>query len=987
MYKIYSRDKSLEKIKILVDQFDVDFGGKKNPQMKEAQLENKYLKPFFSYLNWNIHNEGLSKGREEFRVQTSHRIKKSTKKPDYELWLPDKETNKMKRHFFMEAKNPKYDLHKEVKYMRQAYQYAHSTLSLSDHYYNHTRLSLLTDFEEFRLFDCLDPYPLTKNDAVLFNKYIIKPFDLNYQDYEKEFTIIWDTFERNNVINGSLSKFNVTDNQLKKNRIAPDLQFLDDLKKWRLDIARSMYKSNKDVSNDFLTTASQIIINRIIFLKMLTDREIERDYLTIIIEKISKEKEEISIYESCREIFEELNKKYNGDIFRKREELDYVKIENKVFQKIIYSLKPEKSIYNLSVMPIEIIGNVYEQFLGEVIVHKGKGISSEQKPEVRKAGGVYYTPRYIVDYIVENTVKEKLKECRSPNSASRLKILDPACGSGSFLLGVYDYILKWYINYYKKQIDKMLQKGKDLYIIKRKYQEEVKLYSLTDSDNKSNYIIHLTSKLKKSILLNNIYGVDIDENAVEITKFSLSMKALENSTREEVYEDVDLFNERLLPDLKDNIKCGNSLIGTDIYSNVDLFDNKKMQKINPFDWDKEFKEIMDNGGFDCVIGNPPYVTFSLGRGRTKTDIIDIKYLLEKWKNSTDYKINSFALFYELSCVLTNNNGYSSFIVPGTILINKSLAKIRAYLITKNYLKSYLKIDYKVFKDAEMGDCAIFIILKNKKGDTVQSLYSNNKENIILDKLNQNIVSLKSIMNISDYRFLLSERNYNFFKQKNNQVKLSEYCSFYNGIKTGNNKKFLSDNKDTKKHYPVIRGRDFTRYSDISQTIYVLFDKNKLWSNHDEKKLLKNPKIIIRQTSDKITATIDTHGYLVMDTIHIIYESKYNMYFLLGIINSKAFNYYHKIFVPETGKTFAEVKIANLKKICIPKITDKKQEFKITELVNKMLKAQKQYHLVKTDHEKKIFENQIDAIDRQIDSLVYELYELNEDDIKLIESNL
>ncbi|GAH45597.1 unnamed protein product, partial [marine sediment metagenome] len=204
-----------------------------------------------------------------------------------------------------------------------------------------------------------------------------------------------------------------------------------------------MYKFNKDVSDDFLTTASQVMINRIIFLKMLTDREIEKDYLTLILERIKKDKEELSIYDSCRSIFEDLDKKYNGDIFKKRDEFDYVKIENKVFKSIIESLQPAKSVYTLSAMPVEIIGNAYEQLLGEVIVHKGRGLSSEQKPEVQKAGGVYYTPRYIVDYIVENTVGAKLKKCKNPNDVSRIKILDPACGSGSFLVGAYDFLLDW----------------------------------------------------------------------------------------------------------------------------------------------------------------------------------------------------------------------------------------------------------------------------------------------------------------------------------------------------------------------------------------------------------------------------------------------------------------------------------------------------------------------------------------------------------------
>ncbi len=361
-YIKYSKEESKEEIDKLVEQFNIDFGETSNPHMKEAQLEEKYIKPFFSYLNWNIHNENISKGREEFRVQTSHRMNKTVKEPDYELWLPEKDTQIMKRYLFMEAKDPKYDLKKEVGYIRQAYQYAHSTLNLSDHSTNRTRLSVLTDFEEFRLFDCLDPHPLTTNDAAAFNKHIVNPFDFNYKEYENNFNVIWDAFERDNVYNGSLNEFQVTDEELKKNRVAPDLKFLDDLKKWRLDFARSMYKSNKEVNDEFLTSASQLLINRIIFIKMLTDRDIEDDYLTLILEKLTKDKEEISIYESCREIFQNLDKRYNGDIFKKREEFDFVKIENKIFKEVIESLKPEKSVYTLAAMPIEIIGNAYEQF-------------------------------------------------------------------------------------------------------------------------------------------------------------------------------------------------------------------------------------------------------------------------------------------------------------------------------------------------------------------------------------------------------------------------------------------------------------------------------------------------------------------------------------------------------------------------------------------------------------------------------------------------
>ena len=353
MYKVYNKNESKEEIKRLVDQFYADFGNGDNPQRiagkgKEARVEDKYIKPLFALLNWNIHNTGEDNTREEFRVQTSLQLKNTVVEPDYELWIPDKETMRMKRVLFVEAKDPKYNLHTNEKYIRQAYQYAHSTLNMSDHEFNRCKLSILTDFEEFRLFDCSDPYPLTKKDANIFNKHIVEPFYFKCSDYVDKFSLLWDTFERNNVFNGSLNDYFVSDSALKKSRIAPDLKFLDDLKKWRLLLAKSMFKSNKEVSDSFLTSASQIMINRIIFLKMLTDRAIEVDYLTMILDKIKKEKEELSIYDSCREIFEILDRKYNGDIFKKRIEFDHVQIENKVFSEIIEALRPENPFTVLS---------------------------------------------------------------------------------------------------------------------------------------------------------------------------------------------------------------------------------------------------------------------------------------------------------------------------------------------------------------------------------------------------------------------------------------------------------------------------------------------------------------------------------------------------------------------------------------------------------------------------------------------------------------
>ena len=238
-------------------------------------------------------------------------------------------------------------------------------------------------------------------------------------------------------------------------------------------------------------------------------------------------------------------------------------------------------------MGADILGTVYEQFLGKVIrLTAGHRAIVEEKPEVKKAGGVYYTPGYIVDYIVKNTVG-KLSEGKSPKQIEKLSILDPACGSGSFLVGAFSCLLDYHRDWY-------LNDGP------QKHTKEI--YQGTGGQSV------LTTQEKKRILLNNIYGVDIDSQAVEVTKLSLLLKVLEGENQDSLTRQLKMWRERALPDLGNNIKCGNSLIGPDFYQNkqIGLLEDEARYRINAFDWLAEFPAIMKAGGFDAVIGNPPY---------------------------------------------------------------------------------------------------------------------------------------------------------------------------------------------------------------------------------------------------------------------------------------------------------------------------------------------------------------------------------------------
>lgn len=228
------------------------------------------------------------------------------------------------------------------------------------------------------------------------------------------------------------------------------------------------------------------------------------------------------------------------------------------------------------------MGYAYEQFLGKVIVLKKTGKATViEKHEVHKVGGVYYTPAYIVQYIVENTVGKAIAG-KAHEEVSSPKVLDPSCGSGSFLIGAYQFLLDWHLRYYTENPPKKSKKERPL-----------------SPDGK-----YLTSIEKKRILLNNIHGVDIDRQAVEVSKLSLLLKALEDETDASIKTPLQIFNERVLPTIDGNVQSGNSLIGIDFYDRELRLTKKERQKINAFDWRNEYRDVFLQGGFNCIIGNP-----------------------------------------------------------------------------------------------------------------------------------------------------------------------------------------------------------------------------------------------------------------------------------------------------------------------------------------------------------------------------------------------
>ena len=579
----------------------------------EAQLRREFLDPFFAALGWDMTNaqNNAPQYREVVQEDTVE-IEGQAKAPDYAFGIFGT------RKFFVEAKKPVVNIRYDIYPAFQLRRYAWSA---------HLPLSILTDFEELAVYDTRVK-PDHKDSAS-----VARTMLFTYTEYAERWDEIASIFSKDAILKGSFDRY-VQDNKAKKGTAEVDDDFLKSIEEWRTLLARNIALRNPSARTEStLNYAVQMTIDRLIFLRICEDRGIEpenqlRDLTT-----------SPGIYPRLVNLYIKADQKYNSGLFHFNAEKGQTSsedtftpnlvIDDKVLKEIITSLYYPESAYAFNVIPVEILGQVYEQFLGKVIrLTAGGSAKIEEKPEVRKAGGVYYTPRYIVDYIVENTVG-KLLEGKTPREAAELRIVDPACGSGSFLLGAYQYLLDWHHKYYLDPANggaESFTRGRNPVLAQRAADE-----------------YYLTTAEKKRILVNNIYGVDLDHQAVEVTKLSLLLKLLEEETGQ-----LSLGFERVLPDLGHNIRCGNSLIGWDYFHGQLLADEEEVRRVNPFDWQQAFPEVFAAGGFDAVIGNPPYIRTQV----LKTNEYDpTKYYKSAFQSAGIGNYDIYVLFIERATVL------------------------------------------------------------------------------------------------------------------------------------------------------------------------------------------------------------------------------------------------------------------------------------------------------------------------------------------------
>jgi type I restriction-modification system DNA methylase subunit len=668
-------------IKRLVDTFHRNIESLKSGDYKETQVRREVIDPFFTALGWDVENEsGYAEAYKDVIHEYTQKTADTVEAPDYCFRIGGT------RKFFVEAKKPgvriEYDKHPAFQLRRYGW-----SAKLP--------LSILTDFEELAVYDCR--IPPKKNDKASTARVQF----ITYEEYIDKWDEIEEIFSREAVLKGSFDKY-AESTKRKKGTAEVDEKFLKEMEEWRKLIARNIAIRNTKLNIRELNFTVQKTIDRLIFLRICEDRGIEEYGQLMNLLNGTR------VYARLNQIFTRADEKYNSGLFhfeyeKGREEppdelTPHLKVDDKILKEIIKNLYYPDSPYEFSVLSADILGQVYEQFLGKVIrLTKAHNAVIDDKPEVKKAGGVYYTPTYIVDYIVKNTVGKKLEK-KTPRQVAKIKILDPACGSGSFLLGAYQYLLDWHLNYYNKHInEKGIKPGN----------KKSPVYEAPNGE------IKLTTAERKRILLNNIYGVDIDPQAVEVTKLSLLLKVLEGESEETLISQMKMFRERALPDLSGNIKCGNSLISPDFYEQTEMqfLDDEEKLRINVFDWNTEFKEIMDVGGFDVVIGNPPYLRI---QGLQEYFDNQIIYHQAKYKSAVK-RFDLYLLFIERGFSLLTKDGLLGFICPHKFVNSDFGSGLRDYLISENAINSIISFGNNlIFSQASTYTCLLILHRNHKR---------------------------------------------------------------------------------------------------------------------------------------------------------------------------------------------------------------------------------------------------------------------------------
>ena len=631
------------------------------PTYNETEVRVDFVNPFFKSLGWDVDNEaGLPQHLREVTHEATVLVEEDghqrSKKPDYSFRVGTEPL------FYLETKKPSVDITLDNAPAFQLRRYGWS---------GNLKISVLTNYTDLYIYDCtVRPVETDDVHVALIAHY-------NYTEYEEKYEEIYSILSKETVLSGAFaSRF---ENLTRAFRHEPfDEYFLKQIKIWRQTLGDDIQKNNPTIDEETLNISVQRILNRIIFLRICEDRSFER-YETL---------KQVQTYEDLKRLFIAADHKYDSGLFEMLEE-DQVIVSDSVLLDIFLNLYYPNNSYEFSVVDPFIIGQIYELFLDEKLsVSRDGTVTIVQKPEAIDSQGAVNTPKNVTDIIVEQTLSEII-DGKALSDIENVRIADICCGSGNFLLSSFEYLVNYHIDWIiNNDLDNACHSGK--------------LICVPGSDE-----YRLSYALRRHILLKNIWGVDIDPLAVEVTKFSLFLKLLEDTSNEEIDAFVRESSECVLPRLDDNIKNGNSLVGT-VYAQYDpqVFERDgALEQIKMFDWQEEF----NLGGFDAIVGNPPYIRVQNMVHYSPLEYGFYKSEYSEYQTASSDLLDKYYLFIERAWHLLKAGGVVGYVVPHKFMNIMSGQELRHFLSSNG---SILKIihfgTHQAFKNRSTYTCILVL---------------------------------------------------------------------------------------------------------------------------------------------------------------------------------------------------------------------------------------------------------------------------------------
>ncbi|MBD8923185.1 restriction endonuclease subunit M [bacterium] len=766
---IFNKIDAKNNLKELINRFKVNYEFYNNSKYNESECRLEFIDGFLKDFGWDVQNSnGKSPNLKEVVVES---YEQELGKPDYTMTFNGIST------FFVEAKKPAVNILDNSDCSFQARRYGWSAKH---------RISILTNFKDLLIYDCSDmPKSNDSTSKNLIAKY-------NYLEYFNKYDEIYELISKEIVYNG---KFEEKFKSFSAIGQTIDEMFLKQINDWRVQLGQELFNIKGGNIED-INIEIQEFINEIVFLRICEDRNLPL-YKTL--------QKSISIdsmlQKELEKIIEIADKRYNSGIFKERNIIN--ELDKNILKNIITDLYYPNSPYDFTVISSNILGEIYEVFISETLIVKNNEVILQAKKENLNRA-IVTTPYDVVKFMVSKSL-EKFTNKKSPEEIKKLRIADIACGSGIFLTEVLDYLINYCQDWYEKN---------------KKYDNLEETYTNT---------YKLTYKEKKEILTNCLYGVDIDYQAVEVAKFSLLLKVLENETEETV------INENpVLPSLDSNIVNGNSLIDLEMIEDATT---DELINIRPF----SFNDINGGNKFDLIIGNPPYVkTEDMIKLQDKKEVQAYKS-----KYYVAYKqFDKYFLFIQRAIDLVKDDGTVCYIVPNKFINNVSGENIRELISENKYLKMFIDFNYQqVFKDKTIYSS--IILLNKSKEENFEYSYINSYEEWIINN-KSNIYTEISCNEIDKNPWILSmdlEKMKELKKLFNNSIRLSEIARPFNGVQTSLNRIY------------VIKGKEILGENEN----YIIINKNGKKYNI-EKEVLK----MYFQPINKVEKNVNSFDPLVTD---------------------------------------------------------------------------------------------------------------------------